>query len=85
MEALGITALGVFLGYMTWYFVTRVTDKPIDSFAAVSAVLFGGVVLSFIGGATTESRWWYPIGLVLEWLIYVGLRWSTKKEIPTVM
>lgn len=84
MAAIGTLSLGVFLGYMAWYFATRVTDKWIDSFAAVAGILFGGVVLAFIGGAAEQTRWFYPIGLVIGWLIYFALRWLMGKGIPTL-
>ena len=84
MDVIGNLALGIFLGYMAWYFVTRVSDKPIDSFAAVAGVLFGGVVLAFLGGTTSDSRWWYPVGLVVGWIIYVVLRYAAGQGIPTL-
>jgi phosphotransferase system glucose/maltose/N-acetylglucosamine-specific IIC component len=84
IEALGILALGVFLGYMAWYFATRVTDSWMDSFAAVAGVLFGGVVLAFLGGTSSDSRWWYPIGLVIGWVIYVVLRVAAGKGVPAL-
>jgi hypothetical protein len=81
---IGTTALGVFLGYMAWYFATRVTDSWMDSFAAVAGVLFGGVVLAFLGGTSADTRWWYPIGLVIGWVIYVLLRYFNGGGIPTI-
>lgn len=84
VEAIGTAALGVFLGYMAWYFATRVTESWMDSFAAVAGVLFGGVVLAFLGGTTSENRWWYPIGLVIGWLIYIILRARFGGGVPTI-
>jgi hypothetical protein len=84
LEAIGTAALGFFLGYMAWYFATRVTDSWMDAFAAVAGVLFGGVVLAFLGGTSADSRWWYPIGLVAGWVVYVILRKLNGGGYPTV-
>ena len=84
LEGIGITALGVFLGYMAWYFATRVTESWMDSFAAVAGVLFGGVVLAFIGGTSADSRWWYPIGLVIGCIVYVAFKYFGGGGLPTI-
>lgn len=85
MENVGTVCLGVFLGYMAWYFVTRVAEKPIDSFAAVAGVLFGGVVLTFMGGATADARTWYPIGLLIGAVLYGIAYWIKHKEPPALV
>ena len=83
-EQVGLIALGVFMGYMAWYFATRVKENWMTSFAAVAGVLFGGVVLTFLGGASSDNRWWYPIGLVIGWLIYAIARKLVGEGWPTI-
>ncbi len=83
-EQIGVLSLGVFLGYMAWYFATLVKSNWMTSFASVAGVLFGGVVLTFLGGAGSDSRWWYPIGLVVGWIIYAVLRKLFGEGVPTL-
>jgi len=82
-EEIGAFALGVFLGYMAWYFATRVTTNWMTSFSAVVGILFGGVVLGFLGSGF-EAQWSYPLGLVLGWLIYALLKKYGGPGWPTV-
>ncbi|MCI0345986.1 MAG: hypothetical protein L0221_11175 [Chloroflexi bacterium] len=83
-EEIGTLALGVFLGYMAWFFATRVTTNWMTSFSSVVGVLFGGVVLTFLGGAGSDGLTFYPIGLVVGWIIYALLKKFGGPGWPTV-
>ena len=75
VEAVGICLLGVYIGYLAWYFVVRIGAGQVtaDTFASVAAVLVGGVVVSFLDDHLVRKAdvWWYPIGLVIGFAIYV--------------
>ena len=75
VPALGAALLGVFVGYMVWYFIVRFAkDKyTSDGLVAVLGVVAGGVVIEFMKGGALSSRdrWWYPVGLVIGWLVFV--------------
>ena len=83
MDVVGSLALGVFVGYLAWYFVTRFTQFNFDALASVIGVLVGGAVVQFLG-ATGDARWAYPIGLVAGWLIYSVARMLTGSGWPTL-
>lgn len=83
MDVIGSLALGIFMGYLAWYFVTRFTQYNFDALASVIGVLAGGAVVQFLG-ATGDARWWYPIGLVAGWLIYSIARTLTGEGWPTL-
>jgi hypothetical protein len=90
VEAVGICLLGVYIGYLGWYFVVRIAANTVtaDTFASVAAVLVGGVVLSFLDDhlARKGDVWWYPIGLVIGFALYVvfwGVNAKWGKVTPT--
>jgi len=71
-------ALGVFIAYLVWYFVTRFASTQFTAagLTSVVAVVAGGVVEVFLddgakaGSIPSQAHWWYPIGLVLGFLAY---------------
>jgi hypothetical protein len=71
-DAYATLLMGLFIGYLAWYFVARLKDHAIDSLAAMLGVVFGAAVLQFV--VTTELRALYPVGLVLGWLLWVCAR-----------
>ena len=83
-DEVGTLVLGLFLGYMAWYFAVRVKDNWMTSFASVAGVLFGGVVLAFMGGVSSDDRWWYPIGLVIGGLLFAVARRLNGEPWPTI-
>jgi hypothetical protein len=75
VPAFGAAALGVFIGYIVWYFVVRLGGEryTTDGLVAVVGVLAGGVVMDFLkdSGLPARDRWWYPIGLLIGWALFV--------------
>ena len=83
IEPLGIGCLGLFLGYLCWYFVVRIPigKASIETFASVVAVLTGGLVIKFLDAHLERpvDVWLYPIGLVAGMALYIGLSFATGK------
>jgi hypothetical protein len=72
--AIGAALLGVFIGYMAWYFIVRfASDKyTSDGLVAVAGVVAGGAVIQFMkGNVGARDWWWYPVGLVIGWVLFV--------------
>ncbi|MDQ3877761.1 MAG: hypothetical protein M3290_05355, partial [Actinomycetota bacterium] len=83
VESVGIFCLGLFLGYLGWYFVVRLGAGQVsaDTFASVVGVFVGGAVLALLKEflIVKTDVWWYPIGLVCGFLAYVIARWINAK------
>lgn len=84
LPAAGAASLGVFIGYLAWYFIVRFGGERFttDGLTAVVGVLVGGAVIDFLKttGAATRDWWWYPIGLVIGWGVFIVFRflnWMT--------
>jgi multisubunit Na+/H+ antiporter MnhE subunit len=75
VQAVGVFCLGLFIGYLSWYFVVRIGKGQVtaDTFAAVVGVIAGGVVIGLLKDFLTAKpdAWWYPIGLVAGFALYV--------------
>ena len=72
-EGLGNLSLGVFLGYMAWYFLSRNASKSIDGLASVAGVIFGAATLQVLS-ADAGLHWLYPVGLVIGWILWIVVR-----------
>ena len=86
VPAWGAALLGVFIGYLVWYFVVRLGGEhyTTDGLVAVVGVIAGGVVVQFMQDNSLSARdhWWYPIGLVIGWGLFVAfnlVNWVVKK------
>lgn len=63
---IGVIALGVFVGWITRFFVARLSSFSIKTMGALISVVLGGVVLNlFAGPAFDDLFWFYPIGLLI--------------------
>lgn len=86
----GSLALGIFIAYLTWYFVTRFTEFNVAGLSAVAAVVAGGVVVAFLdagiapGGVPLEHRWFYPVGLVVGFLVYALFFFIRNRYFPSL-
>lgn len=69
---LGSLALGIFIGYLTWFFVVRLGSYNVNVLAALLAVILGGVVIEFLKFLKVEGAGFsqYAVGLLLGFLIY---------------
>jgi hypothetical protein len=73
VAAVGAVALGIFLGYLTWYFVVRFKEYSASALASVVGVFAGGTVVAFLGAqsiSTSDVLGWYAIGLFLGFVVY---------------
>jgi hypothetical protein len=90
VPAVGAALLGVFIGYLAWYFIVRFAQDAYtsDGLVAVLGVIAGGVVVEFLKGGSLSARdwWWYPIGLVIGWAVFCVfhfVNWlATRKQDP---
>jgi len=85
----GALALGIFIAYLTWYFVTRFTEFNVAGLSSVAAVVAGGVVVMFLdagaaAGQVQSHRWFYPIGLVIGFFVFVIFYWIRNRFWPVV-
>jgi hypothetical protein len=92
LPAIGVTMLGVFIGYLVWYFVVRLGGEKYttDGLVAVVGVVAGGAVIQFLkgGGLSAHDWWWYPVGLVIGWgafVVFHFINWlvTRNKKAPT--
>ncbi len=69
VPAVGAMCLGIVIGWLTRYFVFRFNSfKPMTLTAVISAIV-GGTVVGFLGA--DKSVWWfYPIGLLIGFVVY---------------
>jgi hypothetical protein len=99
VPSIGSLALGIFMGYLAWYFIKRLDSYTTGGLTAVVGILVGGVVVTFLdwtppAAATGASgptpagdlihRWWYPIGLVVGFLIWYVAEWIRIKSPPSL-
>ena len=83
-ESLGNLALGVFLGYMAWYFIARNASKALDGLASVAGVVFGAAVLGLLS-PDAGLRWLYPLGLVVGWAVWVVMRLRLGDDVAVAL
>ncbi len=72
LAAVGIFCLGLFVGYLAWYFITRLRSYGVAALAGIVAVVGSSVIITFIQADPLGQsiRWWYPIGLVAGWGLF---------------
>ena len=67
---IGVIALGIFVGWITRYFLRRQKSFPLMAMSTLLGIVLGGVVLNlFTGPAFDDLFWFYPIGLVIGFII----------------
>jgi hypothetical protein len=64
---LGSLSTGLFVGYLCWYFVSRLTEYTVAGFSTLIGVLAGAGVAGIITRFAEDKSvfGYYPIGLVL--------------------
>lgn len=93
VPAVGACTLGIFISFLVWYFVVRFKPDQFTPVALTSvvAVLVGGAVNAFIAETAEinkQAAWWYPIGLLIGWIIFTiartyedgGIRYGSKRS-----
>lgn len=82
LGAVSVLCTGLLVGYLAMYFVSRLTGFTLRGLGALLAMLFTGVVISFLGtlgDADRANMAWYPIGLVLGVAVWIALRFVTRR------
>jgi uncharacterized membrane protein len=74
VAAIGATCLGVVIGWLVRYFIRRFEKFGPAVLGAVVSVVLGGAVVKFL--EADKSVWWfYPIGLLIGFVIYQIIVW----------
>ncbi len=55
LPSIGSLALGIFMGFMAWYFIKRLKEYTTDGLIAVVGVLLGGVIVTFLDWTPTVA------------------------------
>jgi len=84
VEILGLLCVGFLVGWMILFFLRRFQNFTVDVFGGLLGAVFGGVILSFIQLADKTDLWFYPIGLVIGWIVYQYM-YSKKNNGPVLL
>lgn len=74
---LGVTCVGIFVGYLCMFFVARFKNHSVKQFVAIIVALFSGTVMSFLvanigdNDEYSTTIWRYPIGLVIGLILWM--------------
>ena len=72
LGAIGATCLGVVIGWLTRYFIQRFNRFTPMHLSSVVSIILGSAVMAFLGA--DKSVWWfYPIGLLLGFVLYSAI------------
>jgi predicted membrane channel-forming protein YqfA (hemolysin III family) len=69
IPAIGSTSLGIVIGWLVRYFIRRFTTFTPMVFGSLVSIILGGAALKFLDADKTVW-WFYPIGLLLGFIIY---------------
>ena len=73
---LGVTCLGVFVGWLLRYVIRRFEKFTVRIFGSLLGVILGGAIVKFLSVDST-TIWYYPVGLLLGVLLYQLIVWIT--------
>ena len=66
---IGVTCLGIVVGWMVRYFIRRFTKFGPGALSSVLSIILGGAVLKFLS-VDNVTIWFYPIGLLVGFVAY---------------
>jgi uncharacterized membrane protein YfcA len=69
ISATGATSLGIVIGWLVRYFIRRFDKFGPMVLGSLVSIIFGGAAIKFLE-ADTSVWWFYPIGLLLGFVIY---------------
>ncbi len=69
ITVIGATSIGIVVAYLVGYFVTRLNTFTPQALATIIGIMFGGAVVK-IFASKQELFWFYPIGLIIGFIIY---------------
>lgn len=61
--------LGTLIGYLGWYFVTKLKTYTVQGLVSVIGAFVGGAAIKLLA-SNPNAVWWYIIGLFIGTLIY---------------
>ena len=70
---LGAACLGIVIGWLARYFLTRFRSFTPKIMASVVSILVGGAAVEFLSmgtGGGPNTVWFYPIGLLVGFVVY---------------
>ena len=74
IPAVGATCLGIVIGWLVRYFIRRFETFNPQILGSVVSILLGGAVVRFL--EADKTVWWfYPIGLLLGFIVYSVIAW----------
>ncbi|MBN3959640.1 hypothetical protein [Nostoc sp. NMS8] len=76
---IGSTSLGIVIGWLIRYFIRRFQNYTPQALSSLVGVVVGGGIVKFLGADQTVT-WFYPIGLLLGFIIYSFQAYLFKKE-----
>jgi uncharacterized membrane protein YfcA len=69
IPAIGATCLGIVIGWLVRYFIRRFDKFGPMVLGSLVSIVFGGAAIKFL--EADKTVWWfYPIGLLLGFVIY---------------
>ena len=78
VQASGIFALGVVIGYAVWFWLVRVASPTAATVTEAIALLVGGVAIKFVADNSKSVKdgdiWWYAIGLLCGLFLFMLAR-----------
>lgn len=79
---IGSLSLGMVVGWLVWYFLTRLKRFTVRTLTALLSIVVGGTIIKLFGNNPTVI-WCYPIGLLIGFIIYTvaALFWAGWLEV----
>ncbi|MBG1265488.1 hypothetical protein [Nostoc sp. WHI] len=66
---IGSTCLGIVVGWLVRYFIRRFKSHTPQVLGSIIGIVLGGAIIKFFGADQT-AIWFYPIGLLLGFIMY---------------
>ena len=86
--AIGSISLGIVIGYISMFFITRTTDFSPTNLAAFIGVMIGGAAIEFLADqieAKAANYGLYAFGLLAGLVAYVVIYWLRNGHGPTIL
>ncbi|MCP4370583.1 MAG: hypothetical protein GY797_21090 [Deltaproteobacteria bacterium] len=80
IEPIGVTCMGVVVGFLVRYFVYRYDNFTPKALGATVSVLVGGSIAKFLTNSE-DAFWFYPIGLLVGFIVWsvLAILWPNQE------
>ena len=78
LPAIGATCLGIVIGWLVRYFLKRFKNYTPQILGSLISILFGGAILFFLEKGK-DAIWFYPIGLLIGFIVYSMVAYLVKR------